>query len=191
MRWCALLHARKLRRERDGIRWEYEKSVLITIGNITKSWAGVERIFDEFIAWYQHHCINFPSKHPRDFKGKLAYIERVERDERLTEQARNFFRDVRESAQRLAHDRNTIIHGLLTHKGGFSLEWSSQKVLYNGQNAILEHRTFHYDDLQNLSLEISTLLAKLAPAIWILIGNNPDKYSAQDVERALSNLGAL
>lgn len=90
----------------------------------------------------------------------------------------------------LGNERHEIIHGMLWHRGGFSLEWKTQRVVYDGPNARLTHRTFHNDDLRRLSREISNFWHYLAPKVWVLTGHDPGKFPVSEVEKALSEFGS-
>ena len=163
--------------------------MLVTVGNITITWAGVERVLDELIAWYQHGCTELTKEHPVSLRKKLEYLHAMERDERFTDETSKFLRKVRIEAKRLGSERNEIIHGMLWHKGGHSLGWGTQRVTYRGPNASLTNQTFHNDELQRISQAISDFLHYLAPKIWVLTGNDPVKFPISEVEMALREFG--
>lgn len=163
--------------------------VLLTVGNITIMWAGVERLLDELIAWYQHNCTDLSRKHPKPFSEKIKYLNRMIDDDRLTHETRNFFHFLASEAESLSDDRNDIIHGMLWHEGGLSLNWQTQRVMYDGPNASLSHRLYHNDDLQQLSKRISKFSSHIAPKIWVILGGNPEKYSHDQIRLALMELG--
>ncbi|MFY7837524.1 MAG: hypothetical protein ACOVQ0_14720 [Novosphingobium sp.] len=154
-------------------------------------WAGIERVLDQLIAWYQQNCTDLSKKHPRQFSEKLKYLRRFEDDDRLTDETIRFIRYVREEGARLSDVRNDIIHGLLWHQGGHSLSWQTQRVVYDGPNAYISRSKYHNDDLQNLSKEICNFLNHIAPTIWILCGGNSDEYSRDQIRSAFTELGLL
>ena len=191
LRWCAYQHAQQVRQKQADACWAYRQSVLVTLGNSTLAWAGVERILDELIAWYQHRFTDLSREHPRGLSNKLEYLRRMQRDERLTEKTREWLRRTRIEAKRLGDDRHELIHGMLWHHRGASLEWTTQRVTYDGPYARLRSRTFHNSDLQRVSAEISTLIGDLAPRVWILIGQDRSKYPVREIDEALSELGLV
>lgn len=184
-----LRYTQDIRSKRREAKWAYIQSVLMTVGNITIVWAGVERVLDELIAWYQHSCTSLSREHPRGLKDKLEYVHRMQCDESFTDETREFLRLIRIEAKRLGKGRHEIIHGMLWHKGGLSLEWTSQRVVYDGPNARIAHRTFHNNDLQKLSAEMAEFSHYLAPKVWVLIGNDPSKFPVSEIEKALSEFG--
>lgn len=182
-------YAQRARAESRDARWKYVQSVLVSIGNMTITWAGVERVLDELIAWYQHNCTDLTKEHPRSLREKLKYLRLMQCDERFTDETREFLRKVRIDGKRIGNERHEIIHGLLHYRGSGTLEWTSQRVIYKGTNASLAHRTFHNDDLRRLSSEMSAFSHYLAPKVWILIGHDPSKFPMSEVEKALSEFG--
>lgn len=189
VRWCAYRYAQQIRANNNDAKWSYVQSVLVTVGNMTITWAGIERILDELIAWYQHNCTDLSKHHPVSLKNKLEYIRIMQHDDHLTNETREFLKKIRIEAKRLGSDRHEIIHGMLWHRGGFSLEWTTQRVTYKGPNAGLSHRTFHNDDLQRLSREISNFSHYLAPKVWVLTGRDLSKFARSEIENALGELG--
>ncbi|MBS0253828.1 MAG: hypothetical protein JSS36_01115 [Proteobacteria bacterium] len=189
VRWAALLHAQQLRSERAKIRQDYVLSVLATVGNVTITWAGIERMLDELIAWYQQNCIEIRKDHPISLSGKLDYLKIMEKDDRLTEGAVDFIRDLRIKTKILGEKRHAIIHSLLSHNGGYSLKWTAQRVKYEGPHAKLEIHTYHNDDLQKISSEISDHSNHIAPRIWVLVGHDPKKFPEQKIAAALKEFG--
>lgn len=187
-RW-AYIYAKQVKAKRKEAQWAYVQSVLVTVGNITIMWAGIERLLDELIAWYQQNCTDLSKKHPKPFSEKIRYLNRMVEDERFTDETSNFFRFMASEAERLSDDRNDIIHGMLWHKGGLSLNWQTQRVVYDGPNASLSHRLYHHDDLQKLSKRISKFSSHIAPKIWVILGGDPEKYSRDQIRLALIELG--
>lgn len=189
IRWCAYRHAQDVRVKCREARWAHVQSVLVIIGNSTITWAGIERILDELIAWYQHNCATEKRDHPWGLKSKLAYIRMMQCDDRFTDETREFLRRIRIEAKRLGNERHEIIHGMLWHKGGLSQEWSTQRVIYEGPNARIKHRVFKSGDLQKLSAEIADFAHHIAPKVWVLTGKDPANYPISEIEKALSEFG--
>lgn len=188
LRWCALQYAFKQRAKRADTRWEYRQSVLVTVGNVTIIWAGVERMLDELIAYWQHLATDLSKEHPRSLKNKLDYLKDIQKDERLNGAIREFLRVIRIEAKRLGDERHDIIHGLL-HNIGSTLDWRTQRVIYEGPYARLQHRRYTNDDLQRICREIADFSTFLSPRIWVLIGGDPKRYPADELHQALREFG--
>ena len=58
-----------MRTKRKDAKWQYVQSVLVTVGNMTITWSGIERVLDELIAWYQQNCTDLSKPHPLQFRG--------------------------------------------------------------------------------------------------------------------------
>lgn len=189
LRYCILQHRIKERQKHQEAQWEYYRSTMVMVGQITVHWAGVERLLDELIAWYQQNLTDLQREHPRSLSNKLKYLRLMQCDERLTHETRDWLRQTRIEVKRLGNERHEIIHGMLWHKGRFSLEWSTQRIIYDGPNARLAHRTYHNNDLLSLSGEISTLTGDMAPKVWVITRNDRSKFPVSQIEQALSELG--
>ena len=189
LRWGALQYALKQRAKRAEGRWEYRQSVLVTVGNVTIMWAGIERMLDELIAYWQHLATDLSKEHPRALSKKLCYLKDMQRDERLNAAIREFLRTARIEAKRLGAERHDIIHGLL-HNIGSTMNWRTQRVIYDGPLARIQQRNYTNDDLQRISREIAEFSAVLSPRIWVLIGGDPSLYpNADEIEQARREFG--
>lgn len=142
-------------------------------------WAGVERMLDELIAHWQHLATDLSKDHPWSLSNKLSYLKHMQKDQRLNEAIRKFLRDTRIEAKRLGNERHEIIHGLL-HNIGSTLVWRTQRVIYQGPLARLQHRQYSNDDLQQLSSQIAKFSNFLSPRVWVLIGGDPTKFPHSD-----------
>jgi hypothetical protein len=162
---------------------------LMTVGNVTLGWAGVERIIDELIAYYQHRYTDLSAQHPRNLSDKLKYLRRLQSDLRLTSETRDFVHKLRVEAKRLGNERHEIIHALLTRVDGNVARWGAQRVEYDGAVARLKHREFALADLENISVQISEFGQQLAPRVWVIMGRDRSAYPAYQIEDALRELG--
>jgi hypothetical protein len=172
------------------IQWRYVQSVLVTVGNMTINWAGVERLLDELIAFYQHQATDLSREHPRSLSTKLDYLKLMQKDERGPEPLREFLRVTRIEAKRLGNERHEIIHGLLHRFGGrHSLHWRTQRVIYQGPYARVHHRVYHNDDLQRLSAEISNFSRSLSLNVWAITRGDNGVGPPGDIQNARRNLG--
>jgi hypothetical protein len=188
-RYCAMAHAQSVRKRQREARWAYIQSVLATVGNITIAWAGIERMLDELIAWYQHQATALESNHPRNLSDKIKYLHAMQKDERFKLEIRGFLRTARINTKRLGDERHNLIHGLLHLESGLALTWRTQRVIIKGPNARLEHRTYTNGDLQRISSEISCLGGYLSPRVWAIIGGDPSLMPAQPLADAKCELG--
>lgn len=124
-----------LRRDRAALReaqWLETQSTLSLVGTLTITWAGVERILDELIAWYQRHNTDFEAEHPRSLSNKLKYLRLIQRDTRFSPETQAFLRQIRIEAKRLGDARHDIIHGLLHRRPWHGGGWYTQRVIYEG-----------------------------------------------------------
>jgi hypothetical protein len=189
MRYCAMQYALRLRQKQRDVRWAYIQSVLTTVGNMTIAWAGIERMIDELIAWYQHARTRLEAQHPISLKNKLAYLRVMQRDEGFTDEIREFLRHARIETKRLGAERHNIIHGLLHLKSARDMVWRTQRVLYDGAYARLEHRLYSNDEIQTISREISDLGGYLSPKVWAITGGDPRLIATDKLENAKRELG--
>ena len=168
-------------------RWEYVQSVPTLVGNITIMWAGIERLLDELIGYYQQNFTDLSTDHPVSLSNKLEYLKRLQRDERFPLGVQEFCRETRITAKRLGKKRHDIIHGLL-HRSG-NLTWRTQRVVYDGPHARIEQNHYENKDLADLSKEIFSLSHDLSRKVWVLTRGDYSAYSSEDIEKALSELG--
>lgn len=162
---------------------------LMTVGNVTLGWAGVERILDELIAYYQHRFTDLSAEHPRSLSNKLKYLRVIQKDERFTPGTREFMRNARIRAKQLGDERHNVIHALLTRLDGEASRWNAQRVAYDGPFARLQHREFAMTELENISLQISEFARYLAPKVWVIMERDRSAYPVGDIEEALRELG--
>lgn len=188
MRRAAYAHALEARKFNSDQRWRYTQSVLALVGETTLNWAGVERMLDELIAFYQHHYTDLSAEHPRALSKKAEYIKlRMERDALLTDQTRAFLRHARLEAVRLGNERHEIIHGMLFRTG--TVTWRTQRVAYNKAVAHLVHREFHNQDILKIYTDVGEFMRWLGPRVWALVGADRTKYPSDRIEEALRELG--
>ncbi len=162
--------------------------MLVAVGNVTISWAGAERVLDELIAWHQHNNTDLSRDHPRGLDNKLKYLKFMQDDVRFLPGVRTWLRDIRLEMKRLGVGRHHIIHGMLSQRG-LLMEWTTQRISYQGPSAFLRHHRFSNDELMQLTKDIANLIADLAPKVWLLIGRDPTKFPAEVVTKAVADLG--
>lgn len=182
-------HVRRIRERQRAIRWEYVQSILVTVGNMTIAWAGIERMLDELIAWYQQARTSLEREHPINLKNKLEYLRFMQRDPNFTPEIQDFLRTARIEAKRLSGERHNIIHGLLHFESIYTLRWHTQRVVYDGPNAKIEHRTYSKDELKLIAHEISEFCRYLSPRIWLIIDGDTRLMRAHDIKKVKLELG--
>lgn len=149
---------------------------------MTVTWAGIERMMDELIAYHQHSCTDLTQQHPKSLSNKLEYIKtNLEKNRIYTWGAREFFRTLRLEARRLGNERHEITHGVLRRKGN-SLVWRSQRVIYEKAIARISHREMHNNEIADILRQIGAFSQYLSPRIWLIIGNDPAKSPSDDIE---------
>jgi hypothetical protein len=189
LRWCALQYAHQARQRQAEARWQQVQATLALLGNVVIAWAGIERMLDELIAWYQHARTDLSKEHPRSLSRKLVYLRLMEKDGEFTAQTRDFLRQTRVTAKRLGDERHNLIHGLLHRLPTTDAQWRTQRVKYEGPYAMLVHASYKPDDLTRVQGEISDFAHDLSPKIWVIIRGDTRHISASDLAKAQMDLG--
>jgi hypothetical protein len=184
-------YALKVRQKQRDARWGAAQVTLILLGNVVISWAGIERMLDELIAWYQHHGTNLETEHPRALSRKLAYLKTMERDGRFNEEIRAFLRRTRIETNRLGDERHELIHGLVHRLNRTGNIWQSQRIVTDGAYARIVHRIYNDGDLNLVQAEISALAHDMSPKIWAIIGGDPRYIASSKLEQARGELGMV
>lgn len=189
-RFCRLQYRLRTRRLQAEVRELQHESLMMMVANMTISWAIVERMFDELIASYQHIATKLQHEHPRGLSNKLKYLRLMQCDQRLTEPVREWLRLTRIEARRLGNKRHEVIHGLVWRmpNGG---KWQTQRVVYDGPLARVRLTLFTLDEMEKTIADISTLLADIAPKVWILTRGDLPAYTPEDIEKAKRELGLI
>src|SRR4051794_28255650 len=95
LRFCALQHLKTIREKQAKARQLHIDSVILQVGETTMSWATVERMLDELIAFYQHSATDLSKEHPRSLSNKLKYLRLMQCDARFPDGVRAFLREAR------------------------------------------------------------------------------------------------
>jgi hypothetical protein len=181
----AALRTRRLQQDNT---WENTKHVITTIGNITMSWAGVERILDELIAFYQLHATNLQHEHPRSLSSKLKYLRLMQCDPRHNDQIREFLRVARIEGKKLGDRRHELIHGLVS-RSRVRGKWTSQRVIYDGAYARLSVTPYEVADFEKVLRDINAYAHDLSIKVWVITRGRTPGFPASDMEQALRELG--
>jgi hypothetical protein len=170
LRWCAMQHARDVRKKRKDASWAYVQSVLTTIGNMTITWAGIELMLNTLIEWYQARVGTVIRKDlPRDFSRKLAYLKKMEPDIRWSTADREQLRQIRIELARLNEFRKNIVHGLLTRSGN-TMDWQAYLARVEGPRLIRRTETYSNEELRAYSKAMAEVSHKMSPFFARLIG---------------------
>lgn len=189
MRWCALQYALRTRAlQRENHRRQID-NVLMTVGNITIAWAGVERILDELIAYHQWHHTRREKQHPVSLSNKLEYLKTMQRNPRFTREIREYLRTVRIEGKRLGTRRHDIIHGMLHLVNSRAAAWRTQRVTYEGPHARLVETAYTQADLMKLMHDIGEFSHELSPKVWVITGRDPNAISRDSLQKARRELG--
>lgn len=188
LRRVAYRNALTIRKAALETRWQYTRSVLALVGETTINWAGVERMLDELIAFYQHRYTDLSAQHPVSLSKKIEYIKtRMEREPSFTPETHVFLRQARIDVTRLGKERHEIIHGMLFKTG--TVVWRTQRVAYNKAVAHIVYRKFHNNDILKVYTDIGEFMRWLGPRVWALVGADRTKYPRHRIEEALRELG--
>lgn len=162
LRWCALQYANKVRRNRQDATWAETQLVLVAIGNMTLSWAGINLILNTFIEAH-HNQRGKPIRNdlPRDFTAKLEYIKKVERDpewhpERLAE-----LREMRLALGEMNKKRVMMTHGLAFRRG-YGPAWNIHVAKEEGDNLMRQDVPHSAQDFHLFALEVSQMGGRMS-----------------------------
>ncbi|KAB7648906.1 hypothetical protein [Polymorphobacter fuscus] len=181
--------ARRDRAALQAAQWAETQSVLGLVGTLTITWAGVERMLDELIAWYQHHGTELQAEHPRSLSAKLKYLRVMQRDPRFSPETQEFLRQTRIEAKRLGDARHDLIHGLLHRRPWRGGAWHTQRVIYDGPFARVQDKAYSQEELRSIIAQASDLGGYLSPKVWVIIGGDGRRFPASDLENARRELG--
>lgn len=171
-RYCVLVYLRKERKKRADQLWEYRRSIISTLGQITITWATIELIIDHLIAWYhplmgQEHI---QREMPVNFERKMAYINKMVRDDGFDDIAKSGLRSLRTEARRLNKARKLMIHGVAHHRNGFSQFWWFTIREFDGHQSQAVTYPVKDADLYEILRQMSEFSAAISPWVSDLIG---------------------
>ncbi|MEO5972959.1 MAG: hypothetical protein ABIP91_06315 [Sphingomicrobium sp.] len=189
LRKLRLARIRRARQSREDARANLIDSIIGLVGQSAMTWAGVERVIDELIGWYQHAATKLQTEHPRSLSSKLKYLRAMQCDPAFTPEIKEFLRSTRIEAKRLGDRRHELIHGLLWRRPLTSGEWQSQRVIYEGPHARLVLTKISEEDFRQILREIAALLHDLSPKVWAITGGDPRVFPTGDIEQASRKLG--
>jgi hypothetical protein len=149
-----------VRRLQESARSKEIQGVLMAVGNITVSWAGISLILNLFIEAH-HNQFGKPirSDLPRDFTAKLDYIKKVECDPRWDSQRLEDLREIRLELAALNQRRVNLVHGLLVRRG---LGWAIHLAKEQGDNLLRKDVPHTGDEIHAFSRELADMGGRLS-----------------------------
>ena len=150
------------------IRWEYRRVVLTNLGLITVVWAGIEMVIDHLIAWYHPTVdqVTIQEEQPVNFMSKLAYINKMARDEKFDNEARTSLHALKREAKILNKARKLMIHGVASHPNGFSNVWNFSIREFNGPKSVQRNYPVKDTEIAEILHQMSEFSAAIAPWVW-------------------------
>ena len=164
LRKLVLIDLQKTRLQAATSLWNYERSVLSNIGLYVSTWAGIERMLNEFIVQYHpHRAGNLRDHLPSNLESKIKYLASISADDRLPLNLRNSIKNWVTDLSQQKEYRHLLVHGIGHHKRlRTRFEWSFQKLHLKGTEAILIEKTFDNDEIQRRLKDISDLSHSIA-----------------------------
>lgn len=154
---------RRARNRYREARWAETQSVLALVGTMTITWAGIESILDEVIAWYHRtggKAVRWD--HPRSLSAKVEYMKKMEPDVRFSHQDRATLRRIRLETNRVGTERHKLVHGFL-HLGPFRKNWSLHRTIYDGSDVSIEVSDFTSEHIRKVLSDMAALASILSP----------------------------
>jgi hypothetical protein len=188
-RFCALEHLKSIRRKQEEARQLHIDSVIMLIGQSAMAWAGIERMLDELIAFYQHVRTDLSRDHPRGLSSKLKYLRIMQCDPLHNPKLKEFLRYTRIEAKRLGDRRHELIHGLFWRRPVLGGRWESQRVVYSGPFARLHATTHSDEDFRGLLRDITAFGTYLSPKVWVITRGHTRNFPVGNLEEAAGELG--
>lgn len=163
VRWCALQRAKRLRKTRQENAWEYTQPVLVALGNVTISWAGINLILNVFIEAH-HNQLGRPIRKdglPRHFTSKLEYLKKVESSPNWDPARLAEFRDIRIKLSELNEKRISLVHGLLLRRG-YGPAFNVHVAKEEGHSLARRELPYSRDDVLAFSTELLEMGGRLS-----------------------------
>lgn len=181
LRGLALLHLKRIRAQQLDVSWAYTQSVLVQVGNLMISWAGIERQLNQLICSYHPYApATMKRKLPDNLSDKINYLVTMGRDQRLPGQLREAIAEWVPKLGRLRNHRHLIVHGMLFQRSRFSTDWFCHELkLEAGNPKVVEHR-FTNEQLSERAKEIHELGHHMAEVLNpIFFGENWQDWSSR------------
>lgn len=162
LRYLVMRHAKDVRQRRQQASWAETQGVLIAIGNITIGWAGINLILNVFIEGH-HNQLGRPIRDnlPRDFKAKLDYLKKVERDPAWAAERLSEFRAMRLELARMNKKRVMLTHGLAMRRG-YGPAWNVHVAKEEGDNLKRGDIPHVAQDFHDFATEVSDMGGRLS-----------------------------
>lgn len=161
----------KVRQRSRDIVWEHNKSVLVLVGQMTITWAGISLMLNTLIEWHHHASGQaFRKDMPRDFTQKLKYLEKLEQTTFWTPKDRAQITAIRLELANLNRFRVNMAHGLLHRTGSIGSPWKVH-VAKEEQLGLARQTLVYSDaDLRDQSRRMAEISHEISPFFAGLIG---------------------
>ena len=175
VRYCILQHITKVRKEAAMTRWEYRRSMLSLIGQVTITWAGIESMIDALVIWY--HPIKGQSEIsaqlPVNFGNKMDYVNKMSRDPGFGADGQRDLLALRAEAKRLNIWRKTLLHGVVFHRHFMGTEWEVQIRRFSGATSTTDSYIFDDAAMRDILTKMSDFSHAISPWIARITGLTP------------------
>lgn len=172
MRYCAMQYVQRVRRKQREASWAHVQSVLVTLGNITIAWAGIELMLTHLVIW--HHVQNrvYPDRGlPRMLAYQIGYLKRsIETDAAFSDDDRAKLTNIRLRLTRLNDFRISVTHGVVHQRNRYTTDWYTHSVKIDGLKWRIVKNRYTNEDIQAKSREISELGSEMSPFIARITG---------------------
>jgi hypothetical protein len=159
---------RRIRKVGANTTWQYEHSVLANIGLYIETWAGIERMLNEFIVAYHPHRIStLRAALPSNLDQKIKYLAAVGGDDRISEDNAGRIEGWVRQLGKERDYRHMMIHGVGRRRAlRQRFEWNFQMLDLRAKQPKLRQRTYSNEEMLEhlrtanaLSADIADLLS--------------------------------
>ncbi len=162
-RWLILQHRKQIRQKRRDASWIETQAVLVSLGNITIAWAGINLILNSFIEahWHQLGPATKGKELPRSFTGKLDYLKQLERDQRWDSTRLTEFRQMRLELADLNQRRINVVHGFLMRRG-YGPRWTIHIAKEVDDRLHRDNLPHSSQEVHQLNIDLNDILRRLS-----------------------------
>jgi hypothetical protein len=164
LRKIALINLYDVRKKRTEAFWEADKSTILLIGTYVNTWAGIERVLNEFIVLYHPNRIEkLNDLMPDSLEQKIKYLAAVSNDQRIPIELRQDLRRWVECIGRERSFRDLLVHGVgFPEKNLFERNWKFQSIKLRGKDFELVEKTVSKEQMRERSRAVSNLSHSIA-----------------------------
>ena len=172
LRWFGLQCVRQVRQKQADASWDHTQVILMTLGNISIAWAGIELMLSRLVIW--HHVKNgiVPDEGlPRMLAKQLLYVkETIEHDLSLDDATRAKIADIRKRIFQLNDFRISIVHGIVHQRNRRTTDWHTLSIKIEGLGWREVRHDYSNELIQQRSREISDIGHEMSPFFASVIG---------------------